>query len=223
MQEKSNNNTPHNFHLPRFMQVSESHCGPATVQMLLDYAGVEVTQEAIADSGGAKDLIELNGMRVDQLSLAVEILAPHLQFWYKQYATLQDLIVLVSEYSLPVGVEWQGLFEDGSEQESETGEEDYGHYSVVTHVNLETKHLIIADPYKDYISKDRVFTFQEFDSRWWDFNEIPDPSTGGIQILKDDHMMFVITPRNLAFPEQLAMVPGRPHYSNLNQKNDLKG
>lgn len=197
------------------MQISESHCGPATLQMLMSAAGVEVTQEAVAEAGGATELIELNGMRVDQLAQAAETLAPELLFWHKQHSSLQDLITLVARYGLPVGVEWQGLFDDSGSEESETGSEDYGHYSAVTHVNLETSQLIIADPYKDYISQDRVFGFDEFESRWYDYNEIPDSTTGQDRLVKDDHMMFVVVPRGETFPREIEMKPGPPGYENI--------
>jgi hypothetical protein len=84
-----------NFNLPQFMQISESHCGPAVIQMLLSHVGVHIHQEDVAEMGGAASLIDLNGMRVDQLALAVKKLAPHVEFWYKDHAVLQELIDLV--------------------------------------------------------------------------------------------------------------------------------
>src|SRR5215208_4104092 len=94
------------FHQPRFRQISESHCGPAVIQMLLSNEGLEVTQEDVAEAGGASSLIELNGMRVDQLALAVSRLAPQVMFYYKHHASLRDLIQAVNQYRYPVGVEW---------------------------------------------------------------------------------------------------------------------
>src|SRR5512135_258854 len=96
------------FHLDRFTQISESHCGPAVIQMLLNYLGVEVTQEAVAEAGGASDLIELQGMRVDQLGRAVQRLAPQTRFWYKDHSTLEELVRIVRGYGYLVGIEWQG-------------------------------------------------------------------------------------------------------------------
>ncbi len=206
------NRPVYNFHLPNFMQISESHCGPAVIQMLLSNLGIELTQEAIAEAGGATQLIELNGMRVDQLALSVGKLAPQAKFWYKDHSRMRDLIQLVNKYRYPVGVEWQGVFDDADEKDStggkngsETQDNDYGHYSVVTHADRRKKELIIVDPYKDYISQDRIFSFDEFKERWWDFNEITDPATGKSRLVEDYHMMFIVTPENVEFPRELEM------------------
>lgn len=208
------------------MQISESHCGPAVIQMLLSHLGVEVTQEAVAEAGGATSLIELNGMRVDQLALAVQRLAPRVQFWFKDHTTINELVHIVNEYRTPVGVEWQGLFEDdddeddedeedddedgevetdesGLAEDAETDDEDYGHYSVVVRAYRRRRQLIIADPYKDYISQARIIGFDEFDARWYDFNEFPDPLGGVGTIVKDDHMLFVITGKTAQFPRRM--------------------
>jgi hypothetical protein len=211
MPEKSDNIiAKFNFNVPRFKQISEAHCGPAVIQMLLSNLGVEVTQEQVAVSGEAAERIELHGMRVDQLALAASRLAPDLQFWYKVRSSLEELISLIVDYHYPVGVEWQGLFEgsdDEDDDDSETGDDDYGHYSIITHVNRDKQQFIIADPYKTYISQARVFTWQEFEQRWWDFNEITDPSTGQEKLVEDFHMMFIITPKEEAFPRELGMIP----------------
>ena len=201
-----------NFHLPRFTQISESHCGPAVIQMLLSNLDFEVSQEDIAEAGGATELIELNGMRVDQLALAVQILTPQVQFWYKDHCTIAELVRIVTKEGYPTGVEWQGLFEDEEDEDddeegddSETEDTDYGHYSVVTHVNHRKKQLIIADPYKDFIAQDRIFSFAEFEERWYDFNEVPDPVTGQPRLVEDYHMLFIITPHFETFPREMGM------------------
>lgn len=211
------------FHAPEFTQISESHCGPAVIQMLLAQCGVVVSQQQIAEAAGVTDLIELNGTRVDQLAQAVARLAPGLQFWYKHHAKLKDLIRLVNEYSYPVGVEWQGLFEDEDEDDadssnddaageplddSETGDNDYGHYSLVIFADDDTRQLIIADPYKDFISQDRIFTYKDFSARWYDYNSITDPRTGREKIVEDYHMLFIIAPKGERFPETLGMTRG---------------
>lgn len=209
---RRSNRPVYNFQNASFMQISESHCGPAVIQMLLSNLGVEVTQEEVAETGGATDLIELNGMRVDQLALAVRLLAPQAQFWFKEHSTLCELVRLLNTYRVPVGVEWQGLFEDEDEEEdeedAETGDEDYGHYSVVTYANRRKKQLIIVDPYKDYIGRDRIFSFEEFEGRWWDYNEVADPLTGEARLVEDRHMMFIITPQEAVFPLELGMQRG---------------
>jgi len=217
-----NSKNPFNFHDPAFTQISESHCGPAVIQMLLANQGVQVKQEDIAEQGGAVHTIETHGMTVDQLALAVQQLAPETQFWYKDFASLDDLIELVETHRLPVGVEWQGLFEDEDDEDEdddedteeedyeddppgETEDTDYGHYSIVTHVDRENEQLIIADPYKDYIDRDRIFTFAQFEVRWWDTNEITNPRTGRTKIVEDYHMLFVVTPKETTFPISLGL------------------
>src|SRR5262245_3976907 len=149
------NNSLYSFQVNRICQISESHCGPAVIQMLLGHLGIQTTQEALAEAGEATDRIEIHGMRVDQLALAVRRLAPTTQFWYKKNAKIEELVELVTVYKHPVGVEWQGVFDI---EEEEDDEEDYGHYSVIPHIDLERQELIIVDPYKDFVSQDRIFS-----------------------------------------------------------------
>jgi hypothetical protein len=195
-----------NFNQPQFTQISESHCGPAVIQMLLNHLAIDVHQEEVAAMGGATSLIELNGMRVDQLALAVKKLAPTVDFWYKDHASLQELVELIMVHRYPVAVEWQGLFDDSDDDDdSESGDDDYGHYSVVTHVHPRKRQLIIADPYKSFISQARVFGFDEFVERWYDYNEVTDPETGQPRLVEDFHMMFIITPPGEVFPYKYGM------------------
>jgi hypothetical protein len=202
------------FKLRRAGQISESHCGPAVIQMLLSNLGVDVTQELVAEAGGATHLLELHGMRVDQLAKAVCQLVPAAQFWYKHHASLADLIALITEHLYPVGVEWQGFFEDEDEDEDEDDEDDededdYGHYSVITHIDQEKQELIIVDPYKTFVERDHILGFDEFVERWWDFNEITSPKTGRTRYVKDTRMMFIVTPKDALFPKTLAMKRAR--------------
>ncbi len=203
MRGKSKPRRPIDFHHPRFTQISEAHCGPAVIQMLLHNLGIKASQRAIAKAGGASDLIQQQGMRVDQLALAVRYLAPQTHFWYKDHATIEDLARVVTDYEYPVGIEWQGLFEDTLEDESPEG--DYGHYSVVTVADSETRTLAIVDPYKDFRSQDRVLTFEFFMTRWWDTNNFPDPLTGEDYYVEDRQMMIIITPQEVIFPRFLGM------------------
>jgi len=193
------------FQLQRSTQISESHCGPAVMQMLLSNLGIPVTQEAVAEAGGAASLIELHGMRLDQLIEAVKTLAPGASFWYKYNATLKDLIRIVAEYKYPVAVEWQGIFVGPDEDEKPEDESDYGHYSIITHIDPERRELIVVDPYKDFASQDRILGLNTFANRWWDINEITDPKTGKAKYVEDYHLLFIITPPNETFPEDLNM------------------
>jgi hypothetical protein len=203
MRGRSKADFPTDFHHARFTQISESHCGPAVIQMLLSNLGIEVSQEAIASAGGAAGLIDQSGMRVDQLARAVRLLAPHAQFWYKANASLSDLYRLVTDIRYPVGVEWQGLFEDRLEDESDEG--DYGHYSVVIIVDEKNREVVIVDPYKDFRDQDRLFDLNWFITRWYDYNEYEDPVTKKKQTLEDRQVLFIITPDDETFPRELGM------------------
>jgi hypothetical protein len=215
MQGKSKAET--DYHHERFTQLSESHCGPAVIQMMLSALGMDVSQETIVDAAGIGDRLEEHGSRVDQLALAIKRLVPELRFYYKDHATLDDVVRIVEQEGYPVGVEWQGLFEGQPESEeaqatgapllpdSESQDGDYGHYSLVIRVSPERRVLIIADPYKDYIAQDRIFTFREFDSRWYDYNEVPNPQSRRKKYVKDDHMLFVIVPPNETFPAEIGL------------------
>lgn len=193
------------FQIQRTTQISESHCGPAVTQMLLSNLGVAVSQEAIAEAGGAAPLIEMHGTRMDQLAEAVRNLAPSMQFWYKFNASLKDLVTLVQDFKYPVGVEWQGIFVGPGEEEEPEDQSDYGHYSVITFVDPEQRELIIVDPYKDFASQDRILGFNTFANRWWDINQVTDPKTGKRKYEEDHHLLFIVTPKDDTFPEQLGM------------------
>jgi hypothetical protein len=181
----------------RTCQISESHCGPATLQMLLARLGVAATQEQLADAGGACETIEESGMRVDQLAHAVRRLAPGARFWFKEHASLDDLKAIVLDHHYAAGVEWQGIFEDG--------DDDPGHYSLVTFIDEEHEQIWIADPYSDYFEQDRMLPIPLFLERWWDTNEVLDPETNEWKIVEDYRMLFIVTPEHERFPESLGM------------------
>jgi hypothetical protein len=203
MPEKSSRRRSIDVHHQRFTQISESHCGPAVVQMLLHCLDIQVEQNAVVEAGEASHRIEEQGMRVDQLARAVRQLAPQTTFWYKDHASIEDLVKLVNDYDYLVGIEWQGLFEDSLEDETADG--DYGHYSVVTSADPKSRQVVIADPYKDFRSQDRTFSFEFFMTRWWDTNESLDPLTGKENIVEDRQMLFIVTPQDETFPLLLGM------------------
>ncbi len=182
------------------VQISESHCGPAVIQMLLEAMGVYVEQEEIAEAGGAAHTIEEHGMRVDQLAIATSKVAPHMQFWYKYHSKLDDLRTIL-EAGYAVAVEWQGLFYESEEEEqAKEPDGDYGHYSVVIHLDEQKGELVIIDPYKDFINQNRIFSVNSFLRRWWDTNEIIDKDTGEKRIIEDMRMLFFVTPLAEEFP-----------------------
>src|SRR5215217_8474931 len=121
-------------------QITENHCGPAVTQMLLENIDVHVTQEAITEAAGATHTIETHGTRVDQLAKAVHELAPIAKLWYKEKASVEDLEYVLEECKFPMGVEWQGLFADMDDDD-----DDYGHYSIIAHIDKAKDEIIVVD------------------------------------------------------------------------------
>lgn len=187
--------------LRRIEQISEDHCGPAVIQMLLDYIGVEFTQREITKAAGATRTIATHGTRVDQLAKAVDVLAPGAKLWFKEKASLEDLEYVLNEHKFPVGVEWQGLFGDDEDEE----DDDYGHYSIIAHIDKAKDELIVVDPYKDFPEQNRIVKLSVFLKRWWDYNEVKDPYTRKKVFKKDEQLFFVVAPINVAFPAELEM------------------
>lgn len=194
-------NDPKRFSRLRWIQqITENHCGPAVLQMLLENIGVSISQPELTEAAGATHTIETHGTRVDQLARAVQQLVPIARLWYKEKASLDDLIYVLEEAKYPVGVEWQGLFEDMDDDD-----EDYGHYSIIAHIDTAKDELIVVDPYKDYIDQNRIIKISTFKERWWDFNEVKDPQTGEKVFKKDEQLFFVVVPLAVSFPAELGM------------------
>ena len=186
--------------LRRIQQITENHCGPAVIQMLLENIGVNATQEEITEAAGATRTIETHGTRVDQLAKAVHQLAPIAKLWYKEKAGPDDLEYVLDVCKFPVGVEWQGLFDDVDDDD-----EDYGHYSIIAHIDKVKDELIVVDPYKDFVDQNRIIKMSLFLQRWWDFNEVKDPQTGETTFKKDEQLFFVVAPLSVTFPDELHM------------------
>ncbi len=186
--------------LRRIEQITENHCGPAVIQMLLENIGVIATQEEITEAAGATQTIATHGTRVDQLAKAVHQLAPTANLWYKEKARAEDLEYVLKEWKFPVAVEWQGLFNDMDEDD-----DDYGHYSILVGIEKEKDEVLVVDPYKDFAEQSRIVSMNLFLSRWWDFNEVKDLQTGEKTFKKDDRLFFVVTPLNIVFPVELEM------------------
>lgn len=189
------------FTFKKVIQISQSHCGPAVVQMLLSRLGADISQARITSACGAEKTIKIHGTRIDQLAEAVAKLAPETAFYYKEDATLTDIKTIIEEYNYPVGVEWQGIFLI----EEEDDDEDAGHYSVIHKIDGTKKEVIMADPAKDYKGNDHVLPTDIFLERWWDTNEITDPKTGKKHLKEDKHLLFIIVPRAETFPEKLGL------------------
>ena len=168
--------------------------------MLLENLGVNATQEEITEAAGATHTIAALGTRVDQLAKAVQQLAPIAKLWHKEKATVDDLEYVLNECKFPVGVEWQGLFID-----MDGDDEDYGHYSIIAHIDKLKDELIVVDQYKDFVDQSRIVPLRLFLERWWDFNEVKDPQTGEKTFKKDEQLFFVVVPLSVSFPAELGM------------------
>lgn len=199
---KISNNTIQNISVKKTTQITESHCGPAVVQMLLSYLNIHISQKRITKVAGAEKTIQKHGTRVDQLAQAVKKLAPRTEFWYKKHARLDDIRILLRKYQHPVGVEWQGIFGD---VKTNNPDADYGHYSVVIAINDRKREIIIADPYKDFANRNRIVSTYRFGKRWWDFNEVKNSNNGKKRMQKDNRLLFVITPSNTIFLKTLGL------------------
>lgn len=195
---------PQSVPINRVTQISEDHCGPAVLQMQLETLGHTFSQEEITRAADAEFTIKDTGVTVDQLGKACKILAPQTQFWYKYHATFDDIRYLL-ERGFPVGVEWKGLFYESEEEEEaeKDDDSDFGHYSVVSHMDDELEELIMVDPYKEFRDRNRIFEYDFFRRRWWDTNDIKDPTTGQIRTIKDEQLLFFVAPVGTYFPREL--------------------
>lgn len=197
--------------LRRIKQIDDVHCGPAVLQMLLSHIGVDKTQDEITRAAHAEDTIDEHGTRPSQLAQAVRTLAPQAQLWVKEYTTTDELEALVDQFQYPVGVEWQNLFYDSIEEEMEDTDghpenHDFGHYSVVSHVDKESDEVVMIDPYYSFQEDFRYFSLQWFLSRWWDLNQIKDEHSHYYN-KRDERLCFIVTLKGMPFPKMFGMRP----------------
>ncbi len=194
-------NSPNFPRLPRVAQITTSHCGPAVLEMLIRFLGFNVTQEEIVDSINVASKLDTHGVTVAELGEATRILFPNLQFWFKEHSNTADLNNIINKYKYPVAIEWQGIF-------LEYSDDDNGHYSIVTHIDLDKNSLLIFDPYPPFAKSDRKFQITQVEPRWWEINEVLDLETNQFKDIRDDHMMFIVTPKDELFPVELGMMKG---------------
>ena len=150
--------------LPRVSQKNSVYCGPACLEAFAGFHHFPFCQEDFVKALGLEKKIHQRGMFVEEMGLAFTKLVPNFYFWFKNYATINELSQLVNVFKYPVGVEWQGVFCYANRQEAEN--DDPGHYSLITAINTKDNFLFLADPYPDYAGKDRRFTVLEFERRW---------------------------------------------------------
>jgi hypothetical protein len=184
--------------IKRIRQITDNHCGPAVVVMLASYIGIFVKQNDIVKAANVRESLDKRGMTVPEIGRGITSLRPECVFWSKSEATINDIDLLINKYNYPVGVEWQGAF-------GEYADEDNGHYSVVTSINIETNTIILSDPFYYFAGTDRSFPIDEFVTRWWDVNEISSTS-GEIVFQKDIKTLFLVTTNIYEFPPELNLI-----------------
>lgn len=129
-----------------------AYCGPACLQMVMEYLGVRKTQKKIGEVAGTT---HVTGTPHKGMIQAVESYGFHAKVKHTK-ATFDDLHAWVNKKNLPVIVNWYSVFNPPAS----------GHYSVV--VAIDKKNITLMDP---EIRATRVLTLDEFNKLWFDFDE----------------------------------------------------
>jgi hypothetical protein len=167
--------------------------------MLCSFLGVNIDQKAFEAAAGLKQNFYLRGMSVQEMAQAAKKALPiHLKFWWKFEANLEEIDQILKQEKHPLGIEWQGVF-------LQYADEDDGHFSVITHLDLANGYILIADPFGPFSSKDRIFRPEFFEKRWWDANDVYDPTLGRNREVIDHHGFFLITDASQTFPLRYSM------------------
>jgi ABC-type bacteriocin/lantibiotic exporter with double-glycine peptidase domain len=185
-------------------QKNGTYCGPAVLQMLFSHLGLEFTQDQIVDTAKIRTHIRKYGMQPRQMAQIVETLSPDYQYWFKQKATLVDLVQLIRRHHQPVGIDWQGLFYKTPEAEKPS-KADKGHYSIVIDVDKAKNTITILDPYPEFALKPRVLPLDWFQKRWWDTADDKNPQTGKFEKIKTTRFIYLIAPKTAKFPSKFGM------------------
>lgn len=129
-------------------------CGPASLKIVLDYYGVEKTEQELAKLCGTKDDVGTNDQALknaaEQLGFTVEI---------KNESTFEDIEEWLNR-DVPVIVNW---FTRGRTDYTDSDVAD-GHYSVVA--GLDETHIYLQDP---EIGSMRKLAREDFMTVWLDF------------------------------------------------------
>jgi hypothetical protein len=190
----------------RVAQINSYYCGPASLQMLLSYYDVTIEQQQVVDYLKINNKIIIHGITIQEMGLFIKDNYPQYQFWYKFNSSPAELSLLINDYNLPVGVEWQGIFDYPDDEAFDDEDDDPGHVAVVTGINTQENYIYIADPDAHYAGTDRKFSILQFERRWWDINKIIDPITHRSQEVDDLHGLFLITRHDFSFPESLQLL-----------------
>ena len=109
-------NNPYFPDLKRVTQRTDSHCGPAVLEVLASFVGFEIDQDEFVDVLSIANKLPTHGMNIGEMGRSVGKLLPNLQFWYKHNSSLNDLSQMVNNFRFPAGVEWQGVFYEDEDE-----------------------------------------------------------------------------------------------------------
>jgi hypothetical protein len=180
----------------RIKQLTDYHCGPAVLVMLASYIGITINQNDIIKAAKVEKSYKKRGMTVPELGRGLLILHPYdIAFWYKNESTFEDIQTILYKEHYPVGIEWQGSF-------GEYSDDDNGHYSMCSAIDLIKRTITIADPFEYFAGIDRIFSLEEFNNRWWDINEHID-EYGIKKMIQDNNTIFIVTDDKHIFPSSL--------------------
>lgn len=186
--------------IKRIPQLNSYYCGPATLQMLFSFYDVQIDQQFIVDSLKINKKIIDKGMTIQEMGQFVTQFCPDFQFLYKFESSISELSQIINQLQLPVGVEWQGIFDYPDDEINDDEDDDAGHIAIVTGIDTSNNKISIADPDMHYAGKDRHFSILQFERRWWDINTI------GNQEIDDYHGLFLITTKNTRLPDNLKLI-----------------
>lgn len=182
--------------LTPIVQETEYNCGPAVIQTLLAYQGINISQSDCIAAAHIENWIQSHGMQTKHMQQAVTVLAPQQHILIKNNSNPRDLELLIKKYQLPVAVNWQGLFVENPEKEKMYPDLDNGHYSIVVDISVENDFIILVDPYPEFSSAPRTFKLAWFIDRWWDVGTEIDDETQQPKKFLTKHLSFVIGPQS---------------------------
>jgi predicted double-glycine peptidase len=134
--------------------LNRGFCGPATIKMILDYYGIEKTEDELAILTNKSDELGITDQdtkrALESFGFKVEII---------NYANFEDIKAWLDK-DVPVIVDWftRGR-NDGNEDEMADG-----HYSVA--VGLDEKYIYLQDP---EVGRIRKILKKDFLRVWFDF------------------------------------------------------
>jgi hypothetical protein len=170
--------------MKRIFQKEIGFCGPASLQILFSFYGLVVPQELIVEKTNVADTETHIGFRLDTLNDAVKKINHNFVILAKYNSTISDLKRIIDVTNTPLGVEWQGKFKS-----IEGIFYSEGHYSVVT--SIENSEILIIDPEPHSTLLNGRISFEEFQFRWYEYNQFPESNLENINI-RTENLIFVL-------------------------------